>query len=93
MFSEEEIELLMEGLDAIKKNKMNNAFTSGLIGAMFSKGEDRDAETNKMKLKLEEAERESKVLEERIIMLKAKLLQTRDKATVSEVNDFIKKNS
>jgi hypothetical protein len=86
--SYEEIELLMEGLDAIQSNALSSRLLGSLIGAAFSKDEEQREEMLDKMSPNEEQERDQKLLDERIVLLKAELLQMRDKIEVPTADDF-----
>jgi len=82
MLEYEDYELLMDGLDALEAKAGSNRLMTGLIGTMLAKDEEQREE---MKTKFEasqEQQREERLLKERVIMIKAKLLHLRDRAEV-----------
>ena len=85
-FSDSDIELLMEALDALEKKDVNDAFTTGLLGAMLTK--DKDERMNDFEKTMNDAQEKSKGLKNRIILLKAKLIQMQDEMLVSEAKIY-----
>lgn len=89
MLTNLDIDLLLKALDAYQSKFINNSFTSALIGLAVSK-ENQDAAVNKAMEKVDKGFEESKKVEETVILLKAKLIQMRDKATISEAEEILK---
>ena len=85
MLTYEEIQLLIEALDALGAKASSDRFVTSLICAMLAQDkEQRDAALAGMKLD-EAAQREKQLLSERIVMIKSKLLQMRDAVEVQEI--------
>ena len=83
--SYEDIELLMESLDALEKKGGSGRMVGSLLGLMLSRDEEqRDEMLDKLHPD-SETERDEKLLAERIIIIKAKLLSMRDKAEAHEL--------
>lgn len=80
MFTEDEFELLMEGLDSISQKESYSDFTSLMLGGIFSKDGEREEAMNKLQKEQQEREKERELRNRRIILLKAKLIQFQDKA-------------
>ena len=90
MLTNDDIDVLIEALDALQFKHGNSAFTSVLLGAMLSKNKDEDtfrAEANKT---MEEARQKGKSMEETVILLKAKLIGMRDRVLVDEMSAHLK---
>ncbi len=80
MLNEKDIQLLMDGLDALIKYEDMSDSMGSLIGAIMLKPEDRDDYAAEQEAKRAGKEAERRVFSERIILLKAKLIHMKDKA-------------
>ncbi len=90
MFTNDEIDLINEGLDALKSKASSDMFSASLIGLILSS----DKESGKKNVDDTMAEFDSekgdrRLLEDRITLLRAKLIQLRDKRLVEEVASSI----
>jgi len=86
MFTTDEIQLISEGLDALRGHAALEEFSATLMGAMIARNkEEALSEAQKGKDRLHKIKVEQVALEERIILLKAKLIQLRDRAEVNEL--------
>ena len=75
----------MESLDALEKKGGSGRMVGSLLGLMLSRDEEqRDEMLDKLHPD-SETERDEKLLAERIIIIKAKLLSMRDKAEAHEL--------
>lgn len=75
-FTVQDIDLLMQGLDAITKAESSSDFNTLMIGAMLSK-EDAETQAKKFEAKMEQRRRERAERDEQIILVKAKLIQVK----------------
>lgn len=85
MFNASEIELLFEALDALEGKGGSEMLVSMLMTAGLTKGDQRDEEMNKLKEEHEQKEADRRLLKERIILIKAKLIQMRDKSEAQKI--------
>lgn len=90
MLTNNDIDTLLEALDALQSKHSNSAFTSILVGAMLSKKVDDDAFKVEAEKKMEEARQKGKVIEETVILLKAKLIGMRDRSLIEEMSAHLK---
>jgi len=82
MLEYEDYELLMDGLDALGAKAGSSRLMNGLIGTMLAKDEEERQEMKAQFEASQEQQREERLLKECIIIIKAKLLQMRDRAEV-----------
>jgi hypothetical protein len=80
MFNEQEIQMLMDGLDALIENEKNKHSMTSLIGSIMLKPEDRDEFAAEQEAKQLARQAEERALAERIILLKAQLIHLKDKS-------------
>ncbi len=83
MFTNDEIELIGEALDALKNKAGSDWFNESMIDMMFSKDSNGSIKKSKAKFDAEKGDRQ--LLEDRITLLRAKLIGIRDKQLVDEV--------
>lgn len=84
MFTESELELLIEGLDAIMSHKAASFLNDALFGAILaSSREEAEDNMDKSLRKMSEDKESQKVMQNRITLLKAKLIQLSDELAVS----------
>ena len=74
---------LLEALDAKQSSLMMSGVAMGLVGAMLS--DDSDEAKERLHSSVDDAEVESKAIEERVIMLKAKLITIRDQLMIKNL--------
>ncbi len=88
MFTYDEVSMLFDGLDALEKKASSDQLTSTLLGMMLPKpdGTDDKEYIDEQMDRFDEIAQEQKPLKERIIMLKAKLIQMRDSALVASLD-------
>ncbi len=88
MFSYDEVSMLFDGLDALENKASSDQLTSTLIGAMLPRpeGTNVDEFLDEQLGRFDEIKQEQAPLKERIIMLKAKLIQMRDSALVADLD-------
>jgi len=92
-FTRNEVNLIFDGLDAILQRDSQNVFIRGFFQAMsptpeeqlMSQEELTKHMEHKMKKDHDEIEKTQKMLKDRIILLKAKLIQIRDKIEVDSI--------
>lgn len=78
---EEDIRLLMETLDALERQDESKLFSSTLMGLMLARSEKQAEEViASAEQQGAEARQKRELFSERIILLKAKLIQMKDKA-------------
>lgn len=86
----EDIDMLMKGLDALKSQIGSSALMGVMFSAMLTKKEERESDFEQnAKRKMEDANREATALDEQVILLKAKLIQMRDRSTVNEMSAIL----
>jgi hypothetical protein len=86
-----DIDTLMLALDAYKTKFTSDALLGSVMMAVLSgPSEDKDSFKTTTERMMGEAKKQEDGVEETIILLKAKLIQMRDKATIADVNDFLK---
>lgn len=91
MFTEDELELLQEGLDAILSRKSSEMLNAVLLGTILSPTKEAaKEEADKLTMKMKEEEETNKALKNRITLLKAKLIQLSDKLAVSSAMEEMK---
>jgi hypothetical protein len=90
MLTNQDIDTIMEALDALQSKFSQSAFTDVLLGAMLSPKEDKATWKEEANKTMEEASRKGKEIGETIILLKAKLIGMRDRAIVEEASAFLK---
>lgn len=78
-FTEEEIELLMDGLDFLDMYEKNASNTSKMIGNFLNSNSSMIADH------LEKQDQQSRLKRERIILLKAKLVHLKDKTFIDDL--------
>jgi len=82
MFTKDEFELLNDALNALRASKARDQLMSGMIGAMLARSKE-EAQANFESMTKDEDMKDEN-LEERIILLRAKLIMLRDKREVDE---------
>lgn len=82
----EDIKVLMEALDALEGKTMHDVLLESVLEVGMSA--DRDEAKKKMVAKLQNASDNLEPLRERVIILKAKLIQMKDKNVVDEAVHF-----
>jgi len=91
MFTEDELELLQEGLDAVLSKKSAEMLNDLLLGTMLaSSKEEASLEAHKATQRMKMEKEENKALQNRIILLKAKLIQLSDKIAVANALEEMK---
>lgn len=90
MLANEDVAVLLKALDAYKAQASSQAMMSLMLTAMISKKDDDAEFERKADEKMENAKRETEAIEEVIILLKAKLIQMRDRSTVDEMSAVLK---
>lgn len=85
MFDSSEIDLLIEGLDSLGAKESLGDLIGLTLGAMVAEGENREKYIEKQRIEREEREEQNKARDERVIIIKAKLIKLRDKALVQDV--------
>lgn len=83
MFTQDEVELLMEALDALESKKSTDSLLKGIFKTMLSPTEEgaRKAAEDVG----QEVSKGDPLLRDRIILLKAKLIGVRDRMEVSDL--------
>lgn len=80
----EDYNFLLEALEAKRKEAGQDGMMSGMLGMMFSKGEEEAQ--SQFETKMDEAKEKGKLIEERVILLKAKLITMRDQEMVANID-------
>lgn len=90
MFTEAEIELISDGLDALEAKAGSDFVEMGLIGAIFSNNKDEYKDMLEKQAEEYRAKSdERKLLRQRIILLKAKLIQMSDALAVKDATSTL----
>lgn len=89
MLNNDDIQILMEALDALESKASRDAFSMSMIGLMLM--DDKEEARREAERELEKAKAETEGMKERIILLKAKLIQMKDKRAVDEMSDILKR--
>ena len=90
MLNNNDIDILLKALDAYKSQASSSGLMSVMLSAMLTKKEDKSEWQREANEIMEKAKREGESLEETVILLKAKLIQMRDRAIVEEASAFLK---
>ena len=77
MFNDNEIKMLMEGLDALQGKAISDGLMMGMLTMGLTKKEDRDPDEFENSMK--DATKESDAIKESVILLKAKLIKLKEK--------------
>jgi hypothetical protein len=88
MFDNDEIEFLLIALDAYEQSFNSNALNTSLLSLMILS--DKEEAKLMMEQSIVEAQNEANKVKDRIVLMKAKLIQMRDQATIQEAKDFLK---
>lgn len=88
MLNNDDIQMLMEALDALEKQAGKDGFMGAMLGLMLSK--DKEEANRHAEQEMKEAEEKTAAIKDRIILLKAKLIMMKDRNTVNEAADFLK---
>lgn len=89
MLNDDDIDMLMDALDALEKKDGLEAVSGGILKLMLV--EDKEQAKRDFSTGLEEAQKKTKSMRESIILLKAKLIMMKDKNTVANAKSFIEK--
>lgn len=85
----EDIEILMEALNALEEKAMSDGLMGGLIGLMLV-GDKSQAE-KMLDKEMSEARQKDLEVKERVILTKAKLVQMKRKLIAGEAAEFLRK--
>jgi len=77
MFNDNEIKMLMEGLDALQGKAISDGLMMGMLTMGLTKKEDCDLDEFENSMK--DATKESDAINESVILLKAKLIKLKEK--------------
>lgn len=88
--TENDIAVLMEALDAYQEKPIGKGFTSMLLGVMLSGGEDKEERRAAAEAELVKAKAETDRIKETVILLKAKLIQARDRIIKQQMMDVMR---
>ena len=77
MFNDNEVKMLMEGLDALQGKAISEGLMMGMLTMGLTKKEDRDPDEFENSMK--DATKESDAIKESVILLKAKLIKLKEK--------------
>lgn len=84
--TKQDIELLMDGLDAIKTSKSMGATMGMVLSSMLARtDEEREKFKREDEKRMRDQEAAIKILDQRIILLKAKLIQMSDSAFAKSI--------
>ena len=93
MFTDDEVELLMESLDALQAKESSDMLLMGMMRIGFTNSkEEAENVSDEVLNEMKEAQEKSKGLKNRIILLKAKLIQMQDASAVEEAKKFLEGN-
>ena len=87
MFTTDEFELLLEALDALESKSSSDMLTSMMLGIAFA--EDKEEFMERAEKDRERVMREAVPTRERIILMKAKLIQVRDRLMINDLDTEI----
>ena len=84
----DDIETLMEALDALESKHMRD----GLMGSMFSMmlSKDKEEAHREADKEMAKAKAMTDSIRDKVILLKAKLIGLKDQETVNEVSEFLR---
>ena len=85
MFTNDEIDLISESLDALKSKAGMDHIMVGMFSAVLAPKDASKEILDEQKAEFDAKEDERRLLEDRIIMLRAKLIQLRDKNLITDV--------
>ena len=84
----DDIQVLMNALDALEEKSTRDGVMSSLLGMMFSK--DKEEAVKYAEEEMQKAEDEKMKIKDTIILLKAKLIHMKDRAAVESAKTFLK---
>ena len=91
MFTEDELELLQQGLDTIMSNKSAMKLNDLMLGTLLAPTKEAAlANADKVNQEMKEDEEKNKALKNRITLLKAKLIQLSDSLVVTSAMNELK---
>ncbi len=91
MFTEDELELLQQGLDTIMSNKAAMKLNDLMLGTILAPTKEAAlANADKVNQEIKEDEEKNKALKNRITLLKAKLIQLSDSLIVTNAMNELK---
>jgi hypothetical protein len=91
MFTEDELELLQQGLDTIMSNKSAMKLNDLMLGTLLAPTKEAAlANADKVNQEMKEDEEKNKALKNRITLLKAKLIQLSDSLAVTNAMNELK---
>lgn len=86
MLSNSEIDMLQQGLDALESSASHEGLMGMMLGTMLAPDkESRDRLMEERRIEMEQKKTEQQRLRERIILLKAKLIQMKDGCEVEAI--------
>ena len=88
-FTLREIDVLMRGLDAYQRTKIDKALLDGMIHIMSSGRENVDAVAEEAHARLKAVENSNEEMADFIVLLKAKLVGLKASATVAHVEEML----
>lgn len=87
MFNSNEIDILMEALDAWESKDSMSDLLVTMLGAGMAKDEaSRDSYLEERQIEMEKRKLEQRTRKEQAILIKAKLIQMRDRADIEELD-------
>ncbi len=85
MFSQDEVQLISDALDALETKQSSSELMTLMMGGLLIRDDDTRQEfIDESKSRMENPGQDQEVLKERIILLKAKLIQMKDKAVAED---------
>jgi phage shock protein A len=90
MLTHDEIKMLMKALDALQKAATTNFMMTSLLTTIVTPKDQRDNLQEDLDREAQEMKESNELLEERITLLKAKLIEMKDKVMIDEMLDSIK---
>lgn len=86
MLNRDDIELLMEALDALKSQDGTTSLMSMMLGTMLADSKEQAAQRiEEVKREMDVSREKQRCLEERIILVKAELIRMRDRVDIESV--------
>ena len=85
MFTPDEISLIMEALDALESKAAKDNLVFSMLSVALAPPDEKDTVMKKAEREFEQKDAAQKMLEERVILLKAKLIQLRTTAAIDSV--------
>lgn len=84
----DDIEILMKALDALEEKSSRDGMLVSMLAMAFSKNKEESSQF--MDEQMKQAERDTDAIKDVIVLLKAKLIQMKDRSTVAAAAKFLK---